>query len=179
MRHSRPRTNQRQEGYFEFTKGDTKGFYFIKEKSTVSRRLQQIWNWRRRQHFFRERRQIRRSEQKSEIVIPGEYELILWDSENYNAAKNKNDKRPYFDAKTKRFNWYLAEAAVFDADGKLVKKLTAPQAKKFLKQKIDGFKTLITHSLSGRRCFYFVRFRQQNPIYKFFNRKSETVHIRQ
>ena len=25
-----------KEGYFEFTKGDTKGFYFIKEKSTVS-----------------------------------------------------------------------------------------------------------------------------------------------
>ena len=49
--------------------------------------------------------------------------------------KNKNDKRPYFDAKTKRFNWYLAEAAVFDADGKLVKKLTAPQAKKIFEAK--------------------------------------------
>ena len=44
--------------------------------------------------------------------------------------KNNTPTRPYFDARTKRFNWYLAEAAVFDADGKLVKKLTAPQAKK-------------------------------------------------
>lgn len=120
-----------KEGYFEFTKGDTKGFYFIKEKSTVSGVYNKFEIDAAGNISFVKDGKYGVLNKKGEIVIPGEYELILWDGKNYNAAKNKNDKRPYFDARTKRFNWYLAEAAVFDADGKLVKKLTAPQAKKF------------------------------------------------
>ena len=124
-----------KEGYFEFTKGDTKGFYFIKEKSTVSGVYNKFEIDAAGNISFVKDGKYGVLNKKGEIVIPGEYELILWDGKNYNAAKNKNDKRPYFDAKTKRFNWYLAEAAVFDADGKLVKKLTAPQAKKIFEAK--------------------------------------------
>lgn len=124
-----------KEGYFEFTKGDTKGFYFIKEKSTVSGVYNKFEIDAAGNISFVKDGKYGVLNKRGEIVIPGEYELILWDGKNYNAAKNKNDKRPYFDAKTKRFNWYLAEAAVFDADGKLVKKLTAPQAKKIFEAK--------------------------------------------
>lgn len=144
-----------KEGYFEFTKGDTKGFYFIKEKSTVSGVYNKFEIDAAGNISFVKDGKYGVLNKKGEIVIPGEYELILWDGKNYNAAKNKNDKRPYFDARTKRFNWYLAEAAVFDADGKLVKKLTAPQAKKIFEAKNRRLQNALknTSRLSGRRCF--------------------------
>ena len=44
-------------------------------------------------------------------------------------------KRPYFNEKTKKYNWNLAEAAALDQTGKRVKKLTAKQAKKVFEAK--------------------------------------------
>lgn len=129
------------EGYFDFataksSKGDgSKGIYFIKEKTTVSGVYNKLELDPAGNVSFVLNGKYGVLNKKGETVIPCEYLLILWDGKNYNAAKNKNDKRPYFDAKTQRFNWYLAEAIVFDAQGKLVKKLTAPQAKKIFEAK--------------------------------------------
>ncbi len=72
---------------------------------------------------------------EGETIIPGEYNQLIWDGKNYNAIKDKNPKRPYFDEKTKKINWTRAEAFTFDKDGKQLKKLTTAQAKKIFEAK--------------------------------------------
>lgn len=78
-----------KEGYFEFTKGDTKGFYFIKEKSTVSGVYNKFEIDAAGNISFVKDGKYGVLNKKGEIVIPGEYELILWDGKNYNAAKKQ------------------------------------------------------------------------------------------
>ena len=66
---------------------------------------------------------------ENEVILPLEYLYLVYDGENYNAAKNKNEKNPIVD-KNGKANWALADATVFDKTGKQIKKLTKAQAKK-------------------------------------------------
>lgn len=123
------------DGYFELSAGNVKGFYFTEEKSTVTGEYEQISLDPAGNVLFLKNGKYGVLNRKGETIIPGEYNQILWDGKNYNVVKNKNDKRPYFNEKTKKYNWNLAEAAALDQTGKRVKKLTAKQAKKVFEAK--------------------------------------------
>lgn len=67
-------------------------------------------------------------------IIPLEYRYLIYDGENYNAAKDKNAKFPMV-GKDGKINWRQADAVVFDKTGKQIKKLTAVQARKIFETK--------------------------------------------
>jgi len=124
-----------KDGYFELISGDLKGFYFPEEKSVVTGNYEQLTLDGAGNICFLQNGKYGVLNKKGETVIPCEYNVILWDGKNYNVAKNKNDKRPYVNAKTGKCNWARAAASVLDKDGKVIKKLPSWQAKKIFEAK--------------------------------------------
>lgn len=135
------------EGYFDFatdksSKGEgSKGIYFIKEKTTVSGcyealQIDEAGNVIATATVG-ETKVCGVLSPKNSIIIPCEYNLLILEADKYYAAKDKNPKRPFITNKDGKIsvNWVLAEASVFDKDGKLIKKLTAAQAKKIFEAK--------------------------------------------
>ena len=123
-----------KENYFEFSKGKSTGFYFIKTQTAVSGDYDTLEVDKAGNVLFLKNGLAGIMNTKGTVIIPGEYSYLVFDGENYNAAKNKNDKRPIV-GKNGKANWSLADAQVFDKNGKAVKKLTAAQAKKVFEKK--------------------------------------------
>ena len=130
-----------KDGYFEFvghnaSGGVSKGVYFIETEKIVCGVFDALNVDQAGNVIFFQNGHYGVINPEGTTIIPGEYKQLFWDGENYNAIKDKNAKRPYFDEKTKKINWSRAEACTFDENGKLVKKLTASQAKKIFETKI-------------------------------------------
>lgn len=123
-----------KENYFEFSKGKSTGFYFIKTQTAVSGDYDTLEVDKAGNVLFLKNGLAGIMNTKGTVIIPGEYSYLVFDGENYDAAKNKNDKRPIV-GKNGKANWSLADAQVFDKNGKAVKKLTAAQAKKVFEKK--------------------------------------------
>lgn len=124
-----------KEGYFELTKGDVHGFYFIKTGKTLFCSAEETLEVDKTGNILVIKGGLKGIlGQNGSVILPCEYPYLVFDGENYNVAKPKNDKRPIV-GKNGKANWILAEAAVYDKTGKLVKKLTAAQAKKIFEAK--------------------------------------------
>ena len=130
-----------KDGYFEFVGNKTskgsgaKGIYVIKTGKTIINVYDALEGDGAGNFMFFAKGLYGVLNPEGETIIPGEYNQLIWDGKNYNAIKDKNPKRPYFDEKTKKINWTRAEAFTFDKDGKQLKKLTTAQAKKIFEAK--------------------------------------------
>lgn len=122
-------------GHFEFSNEKVKGLYFINSNFTISGEYDKLCVDAAGNVLFTKDGLSGIMNTKGETLIPGEYKLLIWDGKNYNAAKDKDTKKPYFDEKTQTFNWSRAEASTFDKGGKRLKKLSAAQAKKIFEVK--------------------------------------------
>ena len=120
--------------YFEFQRGSKKGFYFIKTQTKISGDYETLEVDQAGNILFMQDGKAGILNRQGKVVIPGEYSYLIYDGTHYNVAKNKNDKRPIV-GKNGKANWSLAEAYVFDKEGKQIKKLTAAQAKKIFEGK--------------------------------------------
>ena len=120
--------------YFEFQRGSKKGFYFIKTQTKISGEYETLEVDQAGNILFMQDGKAGILNQQGKVVIAGEYPYLIYDGSHYNAAKNKNDKRPIV-GKNGKANWSLAEAYVFDKEGKQIKKLTSAQAKKIFEGK--------------------------------------------
>ena len=130
-----------KDGYFEFVGNKTskgpgaKGIYVIATGKTIINVYDALEGDGAGNFMFFAKGLYGVLNSEGETIIPGEYNLLIWDGEQYNALKNKNPKRPYLDEKTKKINWSRAEAFTFGKDGKQLKKLTTAQAKKIFEAK--------------------------------------------
>lgn len=131
-----------KDDYFVFSKsdskGDNKGIYFIKTEQTISGvykslEVDSVGNVIANVTVGQDSL-FGVFNTKNENLIPLEYRFLVFDGENYNAAKDKNVKRPMVDPKG-NINWRLADIMVFDKDGKAVKKPNIIKAKKVLSDK--------------------------------------------
>lgn len=120
--------------YFEFQRGSKKGFYFIKTQTKISGDYETLEVDQAGNILFMQDGKAGILNRQGKVVIPGEYSYLIYDGTHYNVAKNKNDKRPIV-GKNGKANWSLAEAYVFDKEGKQIKKLTSAQAKKIFEGK--------------------------------------------
>lgn len=120
--------------YFEFQRGSKKGFYFIKTQTKISGDYETLEVDQAGNILFMQDGKAGILNRQGKVVIPGEYSYLIYDGTHYNVAKNKNDKRPIV-GKNGKANWSLAEAYVFDKEGKQIKKLTSVQAKKIFEGK--------------------------------------------
>ena len=120
--------------YFEFQRGSKKGFYFIKTQTKISGDYETLEVDQAGNILVMQNGKAGILNRQGKVVIPGEYTYLIYDGINYNVAKNKNDKRPIV-GKNGKANWSLAEAYVFDKEGKQIKKLTSAQAKKIFEGK--------------------------------------------
>ena len=120
--------------YFEFQRGSKKGFYFIKTQTKISGEYETLEVDQAGNILFMQNGKAGILNRQGKVVIPGEYPYLIYDGSHYNVAKNKNDKRPIV-GKNGKANWSLAEAYVFDKEGKQIKKLTSAQAKKIFEGK--------------------------------------------
>ena len=80
-----------RDGYFELSAGDIKGYYFLEEGSTVTGSYEQLELDPAGNIIFLQNGKYGILNRKGETVIPGEYDQILWDGQNYNVVKNKNE----------------------------------------------------------------------------------------
>lgn len=120
--------------YFEFQRGSKKGFYFIKTQTKISGDYETLEVDQAGNILFMQDGKAGILNQQGKVVIAGEYTYLIYDGINYNVAKNKTDKHPIV-GKNGKANWSLAEAYVFDKEGKQIKKLTSAQAKKIFEGK--------------------------------------------
>lgn len=120
--------------YFEFQRGSKKGFYFIKTQTKISGDYETLEVDQAGNILVMQNGKAGILNRQGKVVIPGEYTYLIYDGSHYNVAKNKNDKRPIV-GKNGKANWSLAEAYVFDKEGKQIKKLTSAQAKKIFEGK--------------------------------------------
>lgn len=120
--------------YFEFQRGSKKGFYFIKTQTKISGDYETLEVDQAGNILFMQDGKAGILNRQGKVVIPGEYTYLIYDGSHYNVAKNKTDKRPIV-GKNGKANWSLAEAYVFDKEGKQIKKLTSAQAKKIFEGK--------------------------------------------
>lgn len=120
--------------YFEFQRGSKKGFYFIKTQTKISGDYETLEVDQAGNILFMQDGKAGILNRQGKVVIPEEYPYLIYDGSHYNVAKNKNDKRPIV-GKNGKANWSLAEAYVFDKEGKQIKKLTSAQAKKIFEGK--------------------------------------------
>lgn len=120
--------------YFEFQRGSKKGFYFIKTQTKISGDYETLEVDQAGNILFMQDGKAGILNRQGKVVIPGEYSYLIYDGTHYNVAKNKNDKRPIV-GKNGKANWSLAEAYVFDKEGKQIRKLTSAQAKKIFEGK--------------------------------------------
>ena len=120
--------------YFEFQRGSKKGFYFIKTQTKISGDYETLEVDHAGNILFMQDGKAGILNRQGKVVIPGEYPYLIYDGTHYNVAKNKNDKHPIV-GKNGKANWSLAEAYVFDKEGKQIKKLTSAQAKKIFEGK--------------------------------------------
>lgn len=120
--------------YFEFQRGSKKGFYFIKTQTKISGDYETLEVDQAGNILVMQNGKAGILNRQGKVVIPEEYPYLIYDGSHYNVAKNKNDKRPIV-GKNGKANWSLAEAYVFDKEGKQIKKLTSAQAKKIFEGK--------------------------------------------
>ena len=130
-----------KDGYFEFVGNKTskgpggKGIYVITTGKTIINVYDALEPDKAGNFMFFDKGLYGVINSKGETIIPGEYNQLFWDGEQYNALKDKDPKRHYRDEKTQKIIWTRAEAFTFDKDGKLIKKLTTAQAKKIFETK--------------------------------------------
>lgn len=120
--------------YFEFQRGSKKGFYFIKTQTKISGDYETLEVDQAGNILVMQNGKAGILNRQGKVVIAGEYPYLIYDGSHYNVAKNKNDKRPIV-GKNGKANWSLAEAYVFDKEGKQIRKLTSAQAKKIFEGK--------------------------------------------